>query len=257
MDKKTRSRQTLIVALALAAAVLLLLFGAFLISRRSNRNEQIHLPDPPAPAEQPVIPEAQGSELMQISSGNALDVLKSLSRPSSYHRTAEIQILSDAGQTTQTVEMWVNQDLVRADIITAFDNKHILTDGKTLYLWYDGEESIELTASEGMSVEDLAGIPDYESILGFPIRSLLDAKLVQMDQNEGTGTVYVSAAQSDVTLNYWISLDTGLLFKQEMLQDDQQIYALDQVSLEILADGDDAFLHVFCLPDGSEPFTAE
>ncbi len=257
MDRKTRSRQTLVVALALAAAVLLLLFGAFVISSRSIQNEQIHLPDPPAPAEQPVISEPQGSELMQISSGNALDVLKSLTRPSSYHRLMETEILSDAGKLTQTVEIWVNQNLIRADITSAFDNKHILTDGKTLFLWYDGEEPIELAASDAVSVEDLAGIPDYESILGFPIKALLDAELVQMDQNDGNGTVFVSAIQSDVTLNYWISLDTGLLFRQEMLQEEKQIYSLGQIELEILADGDDAFLHVFCLPDGSEPFTAE
>lgn len=165
--------------------------------------------------------------------------------------------MTDSAQMTQYAELWVCQNLVRADITSDYDTRHILTDGQTVYIWYDGDEPVRLAASDDMSAEDLAGIPDYESILGFPVRAIMEAELVQMDQNDGNGTVYVSAVVSDITQNYWISLDTGLLFRQQMLQDEKTVYSLEQTELEILADGDDAFSSVFCLPDSSEPFTAE
>ena len=256
MDEKKRSRRMLIVALACTAVVIVLLFLAFLIGQKNTRTEQIILPEAPAQPEQTSTAEPEEPDLLQVSKENALDVLKSLPAPTAYHRVLNITICSDSAKLEQNAEIWMSRDTLRADIVSSYDAKHLLTDGKTLHLWYDGGAPVEIPLTEDISADDLVGIPEYETVFSLPERSILEAELVEMEQNGGSGSVFVSTINGEVTQNYWISLDTGILFRQEMQVAGKMVYTMEQTALEILAESDEAFSDVFHLPDGEEPFKA-
>ncbi|MEI3079249.1 MAG: hypothetical protein V8T00_08160 [Oscillospiraceae bacterium] len=57
--------------------------------------------------------------------------------------------------------------------------------------------------------------------------------------------------------DYWVSLGSGLLCKQTMTSGDDLVYLMEQTALEVFPENDESLEGVFCLPDGTEPFSTE
>ena len=198
------------------------------------------------------------TSLASVSRENVQSILqKSVSRPSSYHQSMQIVITSGDVQRTQTAELWVKGELVKAQITDELETKTVLADATTLYAWYDGEqEPVKLARGAGLSTDNLAGVPTYEAILSYAKSQLTQAAFVTLDE-QASDCVYVSAQDGECQQDYWVSLDNGLLCKQTMTVSGELVYLMEQTALEIFPDNDEALEGIFCLPDGTEAFSTE
>ena len=256
MEQEHKNLKPLLLAATAAVTVIAILLVFFFSGRKSESTQTIILPDPPAQEQAPDEEKPEAS-LAELTRENVQSVLKkSVARPSSYHQSMQIVITSGDTQRTQTAELWVKGELVRAEITDTFETKTILADATTLYLWYDEEEPVQLARGAGVRTDALAGVPTYESILDYAKSQITQAAFVTLSE-QSCDCVYVSVQDGSVQQDYWVSLNSGLLCKQTMLCGEDLVYLMEQTDLEIFPDNDEALDGVFCLPDGTEPFSTE
>lgn len=261
MNRDRRSYKPLL-AVSIAVILVLVILFAFLLENKSGTDrESIVLPDPPSevssqkPAEQ-----LPADDFVQVSADNVLSVLQNMSRPSSYHQVYSVTVGADETQSFRQVELWINGSLIHAEIFDGVRTKTVLTDGAAAYLWYDGDtEALSVPLGADVLPEDLLGLlsPDY--LLSLAPEQITDADFLVLEDPQQVQCIYVCSQDAEyVTSRYWIDLDTGLLYKADVLELSKQVYVLKQDSFEQLAAEDEAFADRFTLPDGSVPlFTAE
>lgn len=256
MEEKTNSKKkTLLLSLAALAVVALLVF-LIVRSSEKSRHEAIVLPDAPAPVQQQSpAPEQTEPAQLEVREDNIQKILKSLSRPSAYHQTLRISQFVDEKQYDQQTELWVNGELLRADFYSDAETRTILTDGRTLYLWYDDSETVaEISLDGSISMDDLLGIPTYESILALDASDIRQADFVTSEDTDGS-CVYVLSETDGIERSFWVSLDSGLLLRSQESKAGVQLYEMEQQTLELLGNADEVFSDVFVLPDSTEPFS--
>ena len=162
------------------------------------------------------------------------------------------------GAASETVaELWVSDTRVCAVLTGTGGEKHILTNGQTLYVWYAADGNVrELPVSPDMTLDELIGIPTYEQVGAMPPDAVTDGEFITDDRYDSGQQIFVAAEENSVRRECWISLDYGLLTESILKSGGETIYDALQTGLEILAAGDEAFDDVFVLPDGSTPFTS-
>lgn len=253
-----QKKPILFVSLA-ALAIICVVIALFLRGNRQSEHEAIVLPETAAPvqtAEPEPVKEAPA--LAEIREDNVQKILRSLSRPSSYHQELKIVRAVDGKEYGETVYQWVSGKLLHADLISESGIKSVLTDGKTLYLWYDDDNIVsQFELDDSVTMDDLIGIPTYERILALDESCIEKAEFVTEEQMDNMNCVCVRAKENGAVKEYWVSLDSGLLCMEKETEKDIPTYFVQQSSLEILADGDVVFSDIFILPDGSEPFSEE
>lgn len=256
MDKKKTDQKTMIIVSIAAAAFVLLLVAVFIFVRESSTYDPILLPEPSAPA-QTVEPEDPEAVFAQVTTDNVQSLLSMLSRPTAYHQTLTVTRTSGELSREQNIEIWCSGALRLVQTTDAGGTRNCLSDGKTLYLWYTDDGSVETITLDGtIDLDDLIGVPSYEAILSLPKSSLLQADYV-IPEEPATQCVFVEY-RTNGTKNYcWVSLDSGLLCKQTVLEDDAPIYTAEQTAYEAFMDTDEALKDVFVLPDGTQPFATE
>lgn len=258
MNEHKQALRTAAIVAAVVLAVTVLLVVAFFGGTTQTEQPSITLPEASVTQpedEQPA--ETEQNLFAEITRENVQDVLRSLARPSSYHQT--LTILTYAGETRrqQQADIWRSGELLRADVTDENGVKSILTDGRTLYLWYDGDETaLALPLREGVRAEELIGIPTYETILSVDPAQIEGADFVTLEEQSQLACIFVSFASDGCTQYYWVDVQSGLLCRQTMLQDDSPLYTLQQARLDVLIEGDETLSDAFCLPDGTEPFGA-
>ena len=85
---------------------------------------------------------------------------------------------------------------------------------------------------------------------------IIDADFLVLVDPAQVQCIYVCSQDTEyVTSRYWIDLDTGLMYRADVLEMSKQVYVLQQEGLELLAPGDEAFSERFVLPDGTTPFS--
>lgn len=140
MEQEHKNLKPLLLAAVAAVTVVAILLVFFFSGRKSASSQTIVLPEPPAP-EQTESEQQPQTSLASVSRENVQSILqKSVSRPSSYHQSMQIVITSGDVQRTQTAELWVKGELVKAQITDELETKTVLADATTLYAWYDGEQ---------------------------------------------------------------------------------------------------------------------
>ena len=257
MEQERKNLKTLLLAGTAAVTVIAILLVFFFSGRKSTSSQTIVLPDAPAPEQQEQPEQPESTALAEVSRENVQSILeKSVARPSSYHQTMQIITTSGEAQRTQNAELWVKGELVKVQVTDEWETKTVIADETSLYLWYDEEEPVLLSRGPGMSADVLAGIPTYERILDFAKSQITQATFVSLSE-PAADCVYVSAQDGTRQQDYWVSLESGLLCKQTMLENDELVYLMEQTGLEIFPDNDEALDGVFCLPDGSEAFPTE
>lgn len=250
-----RSTSAVIILAALLLVALLAVFAAVQTSEAAQRSG-ITLPS--AQTQQDAAqPSGSHIEFAEITPQNVQTVLrKTLSRPDAYHQTLQTTLESGGHKRTQTIELWRNGSLLRADI-TDSTVRHLLTDGQTLYVWYDNEQSPAVLTPDDASTDALLGLPDYESLVRLPKSSIQQAMLTTLPEYSDVTCILLTCAQDGTTQHYWVSLDSGLLCRYVMEQDEATLYTAEQTALELLVGDDEALRAPFCLPDGSQPFSTE
>lgn len=251
---------------AVSAAVMLvvvLLILLFVTQKPAAKQESIVLP--PAQddtTEQTATPSDSPEHNMEnqyfeVTNDNVLMALKSLNPPAAYHQTYSVTVGSDDRRAVHTVDFWSNGPYIHAEISDEQDTRSIISDGNTAYLWYQNEETyISVSLTDGLSVEDLLGLPAFDSYLMIQQADVVDSGYLVLE-DPAVQCIYVCTQneRSD-TSRYWVNLENGLLFQSDVLENSNQIYTIKQTAFEALAMEDESFRDRFQLPDGTRPFIA-
>lgn len=245
----SRRRAAGIVA-ATSLAVVALLLAAVLLTIRSGTRATIVLPDTPPPAA-PETPDPPPEVLfVEVGRDNIQKILAGMERPEAYHQIVTVSTLWSGGTSDKTVEIYRSGPLVLAGISDGARSRSLLTDGETVWIWYEGErEARALAPDPSIGFDDLLGIPTYETVASIEPDAVADAGFVTLDDS---GCLYVSSADGIYEDRYWIDTDTRLLCRADGLEDGQLTYQLRQTFQEVLTAGDAALRDRFRLPDGTK-----
>lgn len=254
MDEQAKNKKTAAIVGIAALAVITVLIVVFLNSVEKSKHEGITLPesssvDTPSEDKVPAEPE---HVFATISRENVQKILTSLSRPDFYHQTFKLTTCADDLLREQTAELWVANEKMLVRTVDAFESKTYLTDGQTLYIWYGDSDSVtQIALNEETQPEELTGIPTYRSILSLSAAQIQDAEYLTLPDMDELPCVFVQSDQAHDQHCYWVSLDSGLLYRYTAMADSNVYYTVQQTALELLMDGDEALDGIFLLPDGS------
>ena len=240
----------------LATLAVIVVIGALFIGNiRQNTRDAIVLPDTAQSVQSESQPDENKPALLEVTRENVQNIVRSLHRPQYYHQTYTITRQMNGAVSETSAELWVADTRVCAVLTTASGEKHILTDGETLYVWYAGDETVRtLAASQNATMDELIGIPTYEQVGAMPPAAITDGEFITDDRYDSGQQIFAAAEEGTVRRECWISLDYGLLTESILKREDETVYDALQTGLEILAAGDEAFDDVFVLPDGTSPF---
>ena len=256
MEEHKHALHTAIIVCVALLAVTVLLVVLFFGGSNLNEHEAITLPETSAASVEDE-PEVQPDQnpFAEVTRENVQDVLRSLTRPSSYYQKCTILTYSGGSCRQQQADIWRSGELLRADLSDEFGTKSILTDGKTLCIWYDGDETpLILPLRAGVNAEELIGIPTVETLLSVDPGQIQEAEFVTLEEQPDLACIYVSFFSDGCTQGYWVNVESGLLCRQSIQQDNAPVYILQQLQFELLIGGDETLAGAFCLPDGTDPF---
>jgi hypothetical protein len=247
MRQKNGIRTVLIV---LAAAVLItgVLVTAFFLNSVGGREAAITLPS--QTVTQSPDEGAPQSPFLELTPENVSEVIETLRRPATYRQTVSLTTAWE-GSLVQTVERTVGVYCTAVTVTSPQNTMHYLTDGATIYLWYEGDRQWLERDNASITEDDLAHIPTYEDVAAIPSEQI--EEVAYRTESDGKSYLYVSCLDGEYHDQYWIDLETGLLARAETVYQQVTIYTMRQTQLTILddlADDDSAF----ALPDGTKPF---
>ena len=258
MNSKMRSNKAVwVVATSVVVAALLLII-LFVSQANPDRQDSIVLPAGPTDLPQNEVISDGQDNFIKLTTENVATVLQTMARPTSYYQRYSVSVGSEGKQHTKTVDLWVNHNILRAEITRNQQVQSILTDGNTLYLWYDSTpQYVTLELAKGVSMEDVVGLPDFDAYLHIQQDQIVEADYL-LPENSDVQCIYVSIDKGDrVFSRYWVSLENGLLYLSDVVENDDQVYAIRQTAFEQMSAEDDRFSAHFLLPDGQDPFTSE
>ena len=161
--KNGSGAKTLVIVLTSALLLVGLLVLAYVVLLRGNRQPQIVLPTDQTHREDPVDPsQPKPDRIVALNPDNVLDALRTLTPEDYYHETLGVSIIWDEGSSSRRVERYCAQGVQRISVTGQNGTRCYLSDGQTLYVWYDGDETAVSRPLDGaVSLMDLAGLPDY------------------------------------------------------------------------------------------------
>lgn len=251
---------------AVSAAVILVvvLLAAFFLGHQTPKEEDaILLPAPPTAGsdtlpEEEALPEAPDETFVALNNDNVVMALQTLHRPAAYHQTYDVSVGVDDAMTLKKVSLWVNGDLLQAEVSDEQQVRTLITDGTTAYMWYNGDEAyISVTLQDHMHVEDLLGLPDFDSYLELRPESVVDSGYLYLEDPQMQCIYVCLQSAENTTVRHWVNLENGLLYQSDVLENSDQVYKIRQTQFEALAVEDETFADCFLLPDGTFPFTAK
>lgn len=250
MFEKNNTVKRFIPAIIVITLVAVGLVLTYVLSNNDSDTE-IVLPSPTASVETEQISETPKPDtLLSVSPENVKDVLSTVSRPSSYHRTVEINTISDDSVATQTTEVWVREDSQHFEISDNREKRHVVIADGRVSIWYDGEEGIHsFEENQLFSADDILGIPTYEDVLSLDPSLITSADYVTV--NDGDSYLYVEFVSADnrYQYRYWVSLETGLLSEAVTLSDGETVYSMKETYMQLLPATDSEFDNKFLIPE--------
>lgn len=230
-------------------AVLILLVVALLLRNSLRRSSHIVLPERTETVETDPGTQSSGQEsleVVQVTPSTVQTAIATLTRPESYCRSMTVERFWDGGSAETTIFVTVSGEWTRADGTEAGGQvRHVLTDGKTTYIWYGDDEDYYTGTAGDITPDDEQSIPTYEDILQLPADQIIAADYRQLSDVD---CIYVETKPDEdgFALRYWINVDTGLLAGAERLENGETVYRMMSLSL---ADSMPSTVD-FTLPDG-------
>ena len=258
MDHNKEKKPSFLSAMILIILAFVLIVTVFFLSGK-NSNANILLPtERPGQIQTPDDAVSVQDNFLKVTTENVQSVVRTMSRPASYHQICQVTLTEGPRTTSQIVDVWVDGSRLRADVSSETGTATLLTDGTTAYLWHSEEEGYSsVVLNDTVSADDLLGLPTYEQLLNVDSKSLTEAAYVVLPE-QGKQCIFVSASADNGTKNeYWIDISSGLLFMATSTVNDEVLYSVQQSDLEHLAAGDEAFSDRFQLPDGYDPFSGK
>lgn len=243
-----RLKKKKIAYVSLALCALFLLF-VFLLSRGRPQSEgSIVLPQMPADSESAGEESSQARvNVISIHPGTVQAAISTLSRPTSYRRTQTVETFWSGGSGSSVSQVAVSGDTTRVETALADGGTcHILMVGDTAAMWYDDEETWTTFSARSFSPDAAQRMLTYEAVLAL---SVADIQLAEYRDLDGVYCICV-ATHPDAegyADTYWISVDSGLLYRAERTHGEDLIYRFSASEPEAEPPEADRFL----LPDGS------
>jgi len=247
-----KKRQVLRTAGAVSAMLLALGFLLYAVFRtiQSGTRDAITLPEGPLPAAAEQETEPARTLFVEVNRENIRDILATMSRPDAYHQSVTAATLWQGGAASRTVELWRSGPLAWAQVSGIARTKHVLSDGETVWIWYEDDETpLALSPDESVSFDDLVGVPAYEPAASLDLSRVEDAGFVTIN---GANCLYISTRDGVYEERYWIDTATQLLIRADSLADGQLIYQFRQTACEVISVGDPTLTERFRLPDGTD-----
>ena len=184
----------------LATLAVIVVIGALFIGNiRQNTRDAIVLPDTAQSVQSESQPDENKPALLEVTRENVQNIVRSLHRPQYYHQTYTITRQMNGAVSETSAELWVADTRVCAVLTTASGEKHILTDGETLYVWYAGDETVRtLAASQNATMDELIGIPTYEQVGAMPPAAITDGEFITDDRYDSGQQIFAAAEEGTV-----------------------------------------------------------
>ncbi len=255
MEKQAGGRKSLGVVLVATLLVFLAILVVFLYQTRENHREGIILPT--APETNPEIPTESVetiSPFITVDRENVAKVIATMTRPVAYRQTVELTTYSSQGNSTQTVTTWQNGQLQKAEVQGKNMEKHLLTQGEKVWIWYGGDtDSVCLTLTDEITFENLLAIPTYETVAQLPVENIAKGSFLTDETGSYLQVVTRPAPQEMV---YTIDATTQLLVEAKGWREGLETMAFQQKELAILSPQDEQLVKQWMTPEGVD-ITAE
>lgn len=253
MDRQTGGARSAGIVIAAALVTVAVLLCAVLLGVRGGRRDTIVLPDETTSTEPGRQPSSPEDVFLTIDRENIQTTLDTMHRPDAYHQVLTVEHFWETSSRQKTVELWCSGALRRAVITDGSRTENLVTNGQTVWLWYDGEASARaLTPEASVTFDDLVGIPTYETLVSIPAEAVVEAGFVTLDASEDLDCLYIAAEDGEYEDRYWVDVNTQLLCRADSLLDGAQTYQLRQISCQVLTAEDTSLTGVFTLPDGTQ-----
>lgn len=164
-------------------AVIVVIGALFVGNMQQNKRDAIVLPDAAQSTQPELQPDENEPALLEVTRENVQSIVRSLRRPPVlpsdlyHHPPDERRCIRDIRRALGRGHARVRCPDDRSG------EKHILTDGETLYVWYAGDETVRtLAASQDATMDELIGIPTYEQVGAMPPASITDGEFITDDR---------------------------------------------------------------------------
>ena len=243
MEQKNR----LIIVIAIVTLIVGAVFTSFGWVFLAGSTPQVVLPSPGSGSGDisTTDPEGQNYQRVEVTTETVAGVVATLSRPASYYRELTVETFWTGGSSSSHVQVWMDGGWSHScQAKPSGVVRHDITDGETLYYWYEGSQQYKSAPADQKSSDLAQHIPTYETVLE------LDPDEITAAGYESRGDlpcVFVEVRQAGQLQRFWVSVDNGLLVSAEVEENDQLVYrmtAYTPVQSPCPADG------VFSLPDG-------
>lgn len=259
MKKRSQSTRTALLVSVTALLVVALLLLVYFQAVRKKTSQGIVLPPDGSAVSPPLEPNEPDEKLfLTVDKDNVLQIIRSLTRPAYYHQSMTATLYWAEGQVEKTIDLYCRGTVVKAVIQEPGQTKSMLSDGQTVYVWYDGDETAFQTQLQpGATLEELLGIPTYETVLSLPEDAVIEASYLTLGDAEPTACIYLSCrlTPDGYTDRYWIDVKNQMLYRADAQFKDEQFYAVQQTAITVYSENDDTVTWDFKLPDGTEPFS--
>lgn len=245
MDQKGRSRIAVLVSVIIVLAV----FASFGYTIFSSQPPSVTLPSLPVDSSAATSTPPADNQLLrvEVTLDTVQAVVASLSREGSYYRQLSADTFWSGGSSTVTAQAWVDggYTYVRS-VLPGGQVRYTLTDGGTLYYWYEGDEDFRTAPAGSLSADLSQSIPTYEDVLSLPQQSISGAGY---GRREEQSCIYVETAVDELGYleRYWVSVDNGLLIAAETVKGSSLVYSMSATTLQTPCPAGTSF----ALPDGT------
>lgn len=230
-------------------AVLTLLVVAMMLMNTIRRPGEITLPDTEMVPDQ-TQENADRTEgtltVIEITPKTVQSAIATLARPDAYHRTITVEQFWTGGSAAYETTVTVNEPWTRTDRMMPDGRvRHTIIGPETAYVWYNNETDIYSGPVGEMTADHEQAIPTYEMIL-----DLASDQITTADYRDFSDIhcIYVEAVSPDEhTLRYWVSVDNGLLVAAEKLIQDETVYRMGALTVDLA----EPAAETFTLPDGT------
>lgn len=196
----------------------------------------------------------QNYQRVEVTPQTVAGVVATLARPASYYRELTVETFWEGGSSASQVQVWADGAWSHSrQTLPSGITRHDLTDGETLYYWYEGTQQYAQAPADERSSDLAQHIPTYEAVLELDPEEILSAGY------EAHGDLpcilaEVRPAGSRQLQRFWISVDSGLLVSAEAEEAGQVVYRMSAYApVQSPCPGDASF----ALPDGTVLHTVE
>lgn len=224
----------------LIGAVLVLIAGIFVFTllNSSSDTPTISLPGS--------VTEAWGNDgsLITITPENVQTALSTIGRVDEYSREYYVTTFWSGGNSTASVKVWQNGDLLRISQKQHGISKNIVFSGDNVYYWYGDSNKVYSAKHSDFDSNDLdrySRIISYQEILSIPTERILEAGYEEKLGENCIYAVYESEDKHYVNRIY-VSVNTGLLVAAESEENGIVINSMSSVITTLATPDDDIFI---------------